>query len=144
MGTIRSVRGRSTSGGKGAGFEQGKLTLEQLAEIGSAGGEVKLTSGQQELYETSSIGGFDELSDRGEDSRPTLLRATRVAPAALAPQDARARSAMFARCRRSTSPSMGRPKTGVYREASERLGRERLGARRFECAGLEHFSGGRQ
>ncbi|KYG00654.1 hypothetical protein BE18_25745, partial [Sorangium cellulosum] len=49
--SMRKARYASFDNGKGADFEQGKLTLEQLAEIGNAGGEVKLTSGQQELYE---------------------------------------------------------------------------------------------
>jgi xylose isomerase len=48
---MRKARYASFDGGKGADFENGKLTLEQLAEIGNAGGELKLVSGQQELYE---------------------------------------------------------------------------------------------
>ncbi|HTN91462.1 MAG TPA: hypothetical protein VL242_47665, partial [Sorangium sp.] len=49
--SMRKARYASFDNGKGADFEQGKLTMEQLAELGNAGGEVKLTSGQQELYE---------------------------------------------------------------------------------------------
>ncbi len=37
--------------GKGADFAAGKLTLEQLASIGAAGGEPKQISGKQELYD---------------------------------------------------------------------------------------------
>lgn len=48
---MRKERYASFDGGKGADFEQGKMTLEQLAELGNAGGEPKQTSGQQELYE---------------------------------------------------------------------------------------------
>ncbi|HXS18555.1 MAG TPA: xylose isomerase [Polyangiaceae bacterium] len=48
---LRKARYATFDSGKGADFEKGKLTLEQLAEIGNAGGELKLTSGQQELYE---------------------------------------------------------------------------------------------
>ncbi len=48
---MRKERYASFDGGKGAEFEQGKLTLEQLAELGNAGGEPKQISGQQELYE---------------------------------------------------------------------------------------------
>jgi len=48
---MRAERYASFDNGKGADFEQGKLTLEQLAEIGNALGEPKQTSGQQELYE---------------------------------------------------------------------------------------------
>ncbi len=48
---MRKARYASWDSGKGAEFEAGKLTLEQLAEIGNKGGELPLTSGQQELYE---------------------------------------------------------------------------------------------
>ncbi|MDQ2076129.1 xylose isomerase [Marinimicrobium sp. ABcell2] len=48
---MREERYASFDSGKGSDFEKGKLTLEQLAEIGNAGGEPKQTSGQQELYE---------------------------------------------------------------------------------------------
>ncbi|WP_286805009.1 xylose isomerase [Marinimicrobium sp. UBA4209] len=48
---MRAERYASFDNGKGADFEQGKLSLEQLAEIGNALGEPKQTSGQQELYE---------------------------------------------------------------------------------------------
>ncbi|MDE6697601.1 MAG: xylose isomerase [Muribaculaceae bacterium] len=41
----------SFDGGKGKEFEEGKLTLEQLAEIGREVGEPAQTSGKQELYE---------------------------------------------------------------------------------------------
>ncbi len=41
----------SFNNGKGKEFEDGKLTLEQLAEIGREVGEPKTTSGKQELYE---------------------------------------------------------------------------------------------
>ena len=41
----------SFDAGKGKEFEEGKLTLEQLAEIGKNVGEPKQTSGKQELYE---------------------------------------------------------------------------------------------
>jgi xylose isomerase len=48
---MRAQRYASFDSGKGADFEQGKLTLEQLAELGNKGGEPPLVSGQQELYE---------------------------------------------------------------------------------------------
>src|SRR5690554_220523 len=48
---MRKERYASFDDGKGAEFEQGKLSLEQLAEIGNAGGEPAQISGQQELYE---------------------------------------------------------------------------------------------
>ncbi|MDE6019214.1 MAG: xylose isomerase [Muribaculaceae bacterium] len=41
----------SFDAGKGKEFEEGKLTLEQLAEIGREVGEPAQTSGKQELYE---------------------------------------------------------------------------------------------
>lgn len=48
---MRKERYSSFDSGNGALYEQGKLTLQQLAEIGNTGGEVKLQSGRQELYE---------------------------------------------------------------------------------------------
>ena len=48
---MRAERYATFDSGKGAEFAQGKMTLEQLAEIGNAGGEPKQISGQQELYE---------------------------------------------------------------------------------------------
>ncbi len=48
---MRKQRYASFDAGKGADFEAGKLSLEQLAEVGNSGGELPLTSGQQELYE---------------------------------------------------------------------------------------------
>ena len=48
---MRQERYASFDDGQGREFEQGKLTLEQLAQIGNQGGEPKQTSGQQELYE---------------------------------------------------------------------------------------------
>ncbi|WP_111642560.1 xylose isomerase [Marinimicrobium alkaliphilum] len=48
---MRKERYASFDAGKGADYEAGKLSLEQLAEIGNAVGEPKQTSGQQELYE---------------------------------------------------------------------------------------------
>lgn len=48
---MRAERYASFDSGKGADFEKGQLTLEQLAELGNAGGEPKQISGQQELYE---------------------------------------------------------------------------------------------
>ena len=41
----------SFDGGEGKAFEEGKLTLEQLAEIGKKVNEPAQTSGKQELYE---------------------------------------------------------------------------------------------
>jgi xylose isomerase len=49
--TMRKERYASFDAGRGAEFEAGKLTLQQLAELGNSGGEVKLQSGRQELYE---------------------------------------------------------------------------------------------
>jgi xylose isomerase len=49
--SMRKERYSSFDSGKGAEFEAGKLTLQQLAELGNAGGEIKLQSGRQELYE---------------------------------------------------------------------------------------------
>jgi xylose isomerase len=48
---MRKERYATFDGSKGAEFETGKLTLEQLAEIGNANGEPAQTSGRQELYE---------------------------------------------------------------------------------------------
>ncbi len=48
---MRAERYATFDSGKGAEFEAGKLSLEQLAEVGNKGGEPPLTSGQQELYE---------------------------------------------------------------------------------------------
>lgn len=48
---MRKERYASFDSGKGADYEQGKLTLEQLAEIGNSIGEPEQISGQQELYE---------------------------------------------------------------------------------------------
>jgi xylose isomerase len=48
---MRQERYASFDSGKGADFEQGKLTLEQLADVGNSVGEPKQISGQQELYE---------------------------------------------------------------------------------------------
>jgi len=49
--TLRKARYASFDAAKGKEFEQGKLTLEQLAELGNTGGEPQQRSGQQELYE---------------------------------------------------------------------------------------------
>ncbi|MBV1910075.1 MAG: xylose isomerase [Kangiellaceae bacterium] len=49
--TMRMKRYQSFDSGRGADFEAGKLSLEQLAGIGNAAGEPAVTSGQQELYE---------------------------------------------------------------------------------------------
>jgi xylose isomerase len=48
---MRKDRYATFDSGKGAEYETGKLTLQQLAEIGNNGGEVALASGRQELYE---------------------------------------------------------------------------------------------
>lgn len=48
---MRKERYSTFDGGKGAEFETGKLSLEQLAEIGNKNGEPAQTSGRQELYE---------------------------------------------------------------------------------------------
>lgn len=48
---MRAERYASFDSGKGAEFAAGKLTLEQLAAIGAAGGEPKPISGRQELCE---------------------------------------------------------------------------------------------
>lgn len=49
---MRAERYASFGSGKGADFAAGKLTLEQLASIGAAGGEPVMRSGKQELYES--------------------------------------------------------------------------------------------
>ena len=48
---MRAERYASFDSGKGADFAAGKLTLEELAAIGAAGGEPPMLSGKQELYE---------------------------------------------------------------------------------------------
>lgn len=48
---MRAERYASFDSGKGQEFEQGKLNLEALAEIGNRVGEPKQISGQQERYE---------------------------------------------------------------------------------------------
>ena len=48
---MRKDRYASFDSGKGAEFEAGKLSLEQLAEIGNKNGEPEQISGRQELYE---------------------------------------------------------------------------------------------
>jgi len=50
---MRKQRYASFDGGSGAEFERGELNLEQLAEIGNAGGEPQQLSGKQELYENT-------------------------------------------------------------------------------------------
>jgi xylose isomerase len=49
---MKAKRYSSFDSGDGAGFESGKLSLEELYAIGSKGGEPALTSGKQELYES--------------------------------------------------------------------------------------------
>jgi xylose isomerase len=48
---MRAKRYASFNSGKGADFESGKLTLEELREIALKSGEPAVTSGKQELYE---------------------------------------------------------------------------------------------
>lgn len=48
---MRKERYATFDNGNGALYEQGKLTLAQLAELGNSGGEPAQTSGKQELYE---------------------------------------------------------------------------------------------
>jgi xylose isomerase len=48
---MRSQRYATFDSGNGALFESGKLTLDQLADIGNTNGEPAQSSGQQELYE---------------------------------------------------------------------------------------------
>jgi xylose isomerase len=49
---MRADRYATFGSGKGADFAAGKLTLEKLASIGAAGGELAPISGKQELYES--------------------------------------------------------------------------------------------
>ncbi len=49
---LRAQRYASFGSGKGADFAAGKLTLEDLADIGARGGELAAISGKQELYES--------------------------------------------------------------------------------------------
>ncbi|HLP16909.1 MAG TPA: xylose isomerase [Bacteroidota bacterium] len=49
---MRAARYASFDSGKGAAFEQGKLTLEDLRAIAIETGEPKPTSGKQELFES--------------------------------------------------------------------------------------------
>jgi xylose isomerase len=48
---LRKERYASFDSGKGKSFEQGKLTLEQLATLAQSNGEPKQISGKQEYYE---------------------------------------------------------------------------------------------
>ena len=48
---LREERYSSFDSGKGKDFEQGKLNLEALYDIAHENGELKLTSGKQELFE---------------------------------------------------------------------------------------------
>ena len=48
---LRKERYASFDSGKGAEFETGELTLEDLREIAYANGEPRVISGKQELYE---------------------------------------------------------------------------------------------
>jgi xylose isomerase len=48
---MRKERYATFDSGKGADFEQGKMSLADLAALGNAGGEPAQTSGKQELYE---------------------------------------------------------------------------------------------
>lgn len=48
---MRKERYATFDGGKGKDFEEGKLSLADLAAIGNANGEPPRSSGQQELYE---------------------------------------------------------------------------------------------
>ena len=48
---MRQERYASFDGGKGQDYENGSLTLEELAELGRSQGEPAQTSGQQEVYE---------------------------------------------------------------------------------------------
>ena len=50
-GSMRKDRYASFDAGKGSDYENGKLTLEQLAALGNEQGEPTQTSGRQELYE---------------------------------------------------------------------------------------------
>lgn len=49
--SMRKKRYATFDSGKGKEFEEGKLSLADLAAIGNSGGEPARTSGQQELYE---------------------------------------------------------------------------------------------
>ncbi len=49
--TMRRDRYASFDAGSGMLFAQGKLTLQQLADLGNTNGEPSLSSGRQELYE---------------------------------------------------------------------------------------------
>ena len=49
---MKADRYASFDSGDGARFEQGELSLEQLAELAKANGEPAQISGQQELYES--------------------------------------------------------------------------------------------
>jgi xylose isomerase len=49
---MRTERYASFDGGKGAEYEKGKLTLEDLRDLAIKNGEPKQISGKQELYET--------------------------------------------------------------------------------------------
>ncbi len=51
MEELRRKRYASFDSGKGAEFDSGKMSLEELAQIGNQGGEPAQISGQQELYE---------------------------------------------------------------------------------------------
>ena len=48
---IRADRYASYDGGKGAAFEKGSVSLEELRDIAVAGGEPKVISGRQEYLE---------------------------------------------------------------------------------------------
>lgn len=48
---MRKERYATFDAGKGADFEQGKMSLADLAAVGNAGGEPAQSSGKQELYE---------------------------------------------------------------------------------------------
>src|SRR5690606_678066 len=48
---MRAERYATFGSGNGKLWADGKMSLEALAAIGNAGGEVALTSGRQELYE---------------------------------------------------------------------------------------------
>jgi xylose isomerase len=49
---MRSERYASFDDGKGAEYEKGKLTLEDLRDLAMKNGEPKQISGKQELFET--------------------------------------------------------------------------------------------
>jgi xylose isomerase len=52
---MRKERYKSFDSGKGAEFEQGKLTLEDLRKLAVENGEPEQLSGKQELYEAILI-----------------------------------------------------------------------------------------